>query len=65
MVTEFENDGVKGSMLQFIDVTVEVMFDQQKQESKHLAIANAQVSHELRNPLHSIIAHNLERKQLF
>jgi signal transduction histidine kinase len=61
IATEFQNDGVKGSMIQFIDVTTEIMLEKEKEESKKLAMSNAQVSHELRNPLNSIIAQNLER----
>ena len=48
-------------MLQFIDVTKDIQLDQQKQESRSLEITNATVSHELRNPLNSIIGFNLER----
>jgi signal transduction histidine kinase len=61
IVTEFQNDGVQGSMIQFIDVSMEIMLEKEKEESRHLAMTNAQVSHELRNPLNSIIAHNIER----
>ena len=43
-------------MLQIIDVSDGIMYDQQKAENSFLALINACVSHELRNPLNSIIA---------
>lgn len=60
-VTDFQNEGVRGSMIQFINVSLQIMLDKEKEESKHHAMTNAQVSHELRNPLNAIIAHNIER----
>ena len=43
-------------LLQIIDVSHSIMYDQQKAENSFLALINACVSHELRNPLNSIIA---------
>ena len=41
------------------------MYDQQKAENSFLAMINACVSHELRNPLNSIIAQNIEKQYLY
>ena len=52
-------------MLQIIDVSHGIMYDQQKAENTFLALINACVSHELRNPLNSIIAQNIEKQHLY
>ena len=52
-------------MLQIIDISPQVLLDKQKNHSKFLTIINATVSHELRNPLNSIIALNLEKDELY
>ena len=41
------------------------MLDKEKNHNGLLNIINATVSHELRNPLNSIIAQNLEKKKLY
>ena len=41
-------------MLQFIDISNQIMYEQVHAENEFLAITNATVSHELRNPLQSI-----------
>lgn len=41
------------------------MYDQQKAENSFLAMINACVSHELRNPLNSIIAQNIQKYHLY
>lgn len=41
------------------------MLDKQKTHSKLLTVINATVSHELRNPLNSIIALNMEKDELY
>tara|TARA_B110000285_G_C15057132_1_gene580204 strand:+ start:608 stop:823 length:216 start_codon:yes stop_codon:yes gene_type:complete len=52
-------------MVQIIDVSPGVMYDQQKAENSFLAMINACVSHELRNPLNSIMAQNIEKQHLY
>jgi signal transduction histidine kinase len=49
-------------MLQFIDLTDSVLFDMSKEKTVLLQTINAQVSHELRNPLNAIIAQLLSSK---
>ena len=41
------------------------MYDKQKEENKLVSLINASLSHEVRNPLNSIIAQNLEKKRLY
>ena len=43
-------------MVQIIDVSKSVLYDQEKGHTDMLQIINATVSHELRNPLNSLIA---------
>ena len=43
-------------MIQFIDCTSQVLYDQEKNHNELLMLVNATVSHELRNPLNSLIA---------
>ena len=57
--TKFKQDNQEKFMLQIIDVSHGIMYDQQKAENSFLAMINACVSHELRNPLNSIIAQNI------
>jgi signal transduction histidine kinase len=47
-------------MLQFINVSKDIMYEQVHAENEFLAITNATVSHELRNPLQSISSQNLK-----
>ena len=41
-----------------IDFSASILYDQQKEHSEFLELVNACVSHELRNPLNSIVAQN-------
>ena len=47
-------------MIQIIDVTQTIMYEQVHNENQFLAITNATVSHELRNPMQSISSQNLK-----
>ena len=51
-------------MLKIDDTTISVHFDLSKGEKKILQLVNACVSHEMRNPLNSILAQNIKLKQL-
>lgn len=46
-----------------IDVTKEVLYNKANGEKKLLALINATVSHEMRNPINSIYSQNLQQKQ--
>ena len=43
-------------MLQIIDVSNKMLYNEVKAEKSFLTLINAAVSHELRNPLNSIVA---------
>ena len=43
-------------MLQFIDISKAILYDMEKGHNAVLTMINACVSHEMRNPLNSIIA---------
>lgn len=49
-------------MVQIIDISQTVMYEKVNAENEFLAITNATVSHELRNPLQSISSQNLKVK---
>ena len=52
-------------MLQIIDITGTILYQQQKIQNELLSMINVCVSHELRNPLNSISALNVEKKHLY
>ena len=43
-------------MLQFIDISMSILLDSERTANHMLEMINACVSHEMRNPLNSIIA---------
>ena len=55
-LTDYEVDGEPATMVQIIDVSASIHNSMQKTENRFLSMINACVSHELRNPLNSIIA---------
>ena len=52
-------------MIQMVDISDTIMYQQQKSQNEQLALINVSVSHELRNPLNSIKARNLEKFYLY
>ena len=52
-------------MLQFIDISKSILYDMEKAHNGVLSMINACVSHEMRNPLNSIIAQNIEKKEVY
>jgi signal transduction histidine kinase len=52
-------------MLSFVDCSSQVLYDQEKNHNELLMLVNATVSHELRNPLNSLIAQNIEKASLY
>jgi len=54
--TQYNDDGVEVIMLQFIDMSATIKCDEQSAANELLELINACISHELRNPLNSIIA---------
>ena len=53
------------NIIQIIDISNNIMFDQQRAQNEFLSVINACVSHELRNPLNSISAQNVLKKHLY
>ena len=61
----FINDQFQ-TIIQFIDISNTMkLYDNQKDHSEFLELVNACISHELRNPLNSIIAQNLLKIKLY
>ena len=52
-------------MIQFIDISKTILYDMEKGHNAVLSMINACVSHEMRNPLNSIIAQNIEKEGLY
>jgi len=49
------NSDTKKIMIQFIDISNKIMYNEMKAEQHFMALTTATVSHELRNPLSSLI----------
>lgn len=45
------------SMICFIDISQKILYDSSKAEGELLSLINSTISHEMRNPLNSIINH--------
>ena len=52
-------------MIQFIDISKSILYDMEKGHNAVLSMINACVSHEMRNPLNSIIAQNIEKEEMY
>ena len=52
-------------LLQIIDVTAYILYTEFKAKNQFISLINACVSHELRNPLNSIISKNIEKSALY
>jgi signal transduction histidine kinase len=62
--TELIINSKKTIMLQIIDISSSIMQDKYKALNQFNSMTNACVSHELRNPLNSIVAQNYEKRYL-
>jgi signal transduction histidine kinase len=51
-------------VLQIIDISKDIMYNIANGEKKLLALINATVSHEMRNPLNSIVSQNIKQIQI-
>ena len=52
-------------LLQLTDVTTQILYMEIKAQSEFSSLINTIMSHELRNPLNSIIAKNIEKSALY
>ena len=64
-LTKFVRNNKTKHILQIINISNTILYNQSLVEKKALEMINACVSHELRNPLNSIISQNLEKKFLY
>jgi len=48
---EYEKNGERKTMISIVDVSKTILYDDVHAQNEFLAITNATVSHELRNPL--------------
>jgi len=55
----------KSTMISLMDISKTMLYYQEKSHSDLLSLINATVSHELRNPLNSIKARNMEKSYLY
>lgn len=62
---EFYIKGKKMKMVQILDVTPHMLYSEYKARIEFTSMINACVSHELRNPLNSIVAKNIEKQALY
>ena len=62
---EFYTKGKKMKMVQILDVTPHMLYSEYKARIEFTSMINACVSHELRNPLNSIVAKNIEKQALY
>lgn len=53
------------SIMQIVDVSDSIFYSEQKTQNEFLEIVNATVSHELRNPLNSLKAQNILKRNLY
>ena len=60
-VKEYFSNDKKIKQLQIVDVTHHILYKEYKAKHQFTDIINACVSHELRNPLNSIMATNIEK----
>jgi len=49
------HDGVERFTLQFIDISSKIFYDDIKAQEEFSSLMNSTVSHEMRNPLNSIV----------
>ena len=52
-------------MIQIVDVTHHILYTEFKAKAEFTSLISACVSHELRNPLNSIMAKNIEKEALY
>jgi signal transduction histidine kinase len=51
--------------LQIIDVNDKILYNEAKAEKRFLTLINAAISHELRNPLNSLMGQIMKMKQFY
>ena len=64
-LTQYNKDNDSQIMIQLVDISQNLELDQKVMENEMLQIVNATTSHELRNPLSSMIAQNTKKEELY
>ena len=64
-LSKFKRNNKTKHIIQIINISNTILYNQSVAENKALGMINACVSHELRNPLNSIISQNMEKKFLY
>ena len=59
----FESDFKKYHMLKIVDISKEILYEKSKGEKRLLALINATVSHEMRNPINSLKSQNIKQEE--
>jgi len=54
--SSYSIEGMERRLIQFIDISNSILYDQEHAKSELLALINVTVSHEMRNPLNSILS---------
>ena len=62
-VTPLDVDDLK--IVQIVDITHQILYNESKVLNEFLSLINATVSHELRNPLNSLKAQNILKATLY
>jgi signal transduction histidine kinase len=63
-VKKIHEKNKKLKLIQVIDVSHKILYDETKAEHDFLELINASVSHELRNPLNSMIGHIAQMEKI-
>ena len=59
-IQECESDIKKYHVLKIIDISKDILYEKIKGEKRLLALINATVSHEMRNPINSLKSQNIK-----
>lgn len=55
--SQLANNNIKYT-IQFIDISSKIFYDEIKAQSRFMTVINSTISHEMRNPLNSILSQN-------
>ena len=64
-LTQYDMDDEESKMIQIVDISKALLLDKKIMQTQILEIVNASVSHELRNPLNSLISQNIKKEALY
>ena len=64
-ITELQGDNNNEVMITITDNSQSVLFSNERNHNELLKTMNATVNHELRNPINSIVAYNIQKERLY